>query len=282
MTLLSLLLALLLDRLMLLPNLLRLDLLLKQYLRLLPDSKNSASWLATLLFALLPVVAAYLLLAQAQGVWLGGLSVLLLTLIIAICINNNHYRRLYKHYLKAACRGDEQACYHVAERLGAKLAVDNRACDVHQQIEDGVGQQLSWVSYQYYIGVMLWLIVAGPVGMLLYAIIRELSYQPSRFKPAAIRINHLMDWIPVRFASFGLAMVGNFSHALPVWLEQLLRLDISPRRHLISVAMQAEHIANPGNPACIDSTCKFVEIGKRNVMLTITLISIMTIYGSLV
>jgi len=282
MTLLSLLLALALDRMMVLPANLQLNALLLSYRRLFAGDGNQASLLSTLLIAVLPALAGFLLLYSVVDAWFGLLSILILTLLILICISNLHYRKLYKHYVKAACRGDEQACYHVAEQLGARLNDNDATLSVHRRLENGVGQQLSWVSYQYYIGVMLWLILFGPLGMLLYAVIRELAEGEHRFAPAARQLNRLMDWLPVRVASFGLAMVGNFSRAIPVWLEQQLRLDISPRQHLISVAMKAEQIENPGNPTCIDSTCKFVEIGKRNVMLTITLISIMTIYGSLI
>lgn len=282
MTLFSLLLALALDRMMALPRACQLDRLVSYYLNLFSRIGGHGSVLMFMLVVLLPVGACYWLFNAVQGMWFGVVTILLLTVTILICISNLHYRRLYKHYVKAACRGDEQACYHIAEQLGAKIMDTEMPTLAHERIEHGVGQQLSWVSYQYYIGVMLWLIVAGPAGMLCYALIRELSYQDSPYAHRANKVNQWMDWIPVRVASFGLAMVGNFSHAIPVWLEQQLKLEISPRQHLISVAMQAEHIKNPGNPVCIDSTCKFVEIGKRNVMLTITLISIMTIYGSLI
>lgn len=323
----------------------------------LPQTKD---WFATPLgvaaIAAIPAAFTWLLLELVEGLLFGLVSLLVTVLIITVAIGCLHARKAYKSFLRAARRGDEQACYMVAKELGAlaktpplqgdgdhgelpqdvELAVElldedeqlAQPKEAHSELEQGVGQTLAWVNYRYYIAVMIWLVVFGAVGVVFYATMRSLvdrekesatpevastdddidvdtlelnendevtdfanssepadpSAQPTQLPQgisgAASELMYWFDFIPVRIASLGLTLVGNFSRAMPVWLEHLLNTSESAKAHLVRVSLAAEDIADPDNPTCVVSVTKFVEIAKRNVLLVLSLVAVLTLYGS--
>lgn len=318
-----------------------------------PQTKG---WFATPLgvaaIAAIPAALVWLLLEFVEGMLFGLVSLLVTVLVITVAIGCLQARKAYKAFLRAARRGDEQACYMVAKELGAlaktpplkgdgdhdelpqdvELAVElldedeqlAQPKEAHSELEQGVGQTLAWVNYRYYIAVMIWLVLFGAVGVVFYATMRSLvdreketatpevasadddidvdtlelneqdevtdfatadepaesSQLPQGISGAASELMYWFDFIPVRLASLGLTLVGNFSRAMPVWLEHLLNTNESAKAHLVRVSLAAEDIADPDNPTCVVSVTKFVEIAKRNVLLVLSIVAVLTLYGS--
>ncbi|MBW8189555.1 regulatory signaling modulator protein AmpE [Neiella marina] len=297
----------------------------------------------------IPTVLIMILLRLVEGMLFGLMSLVVTVLAITLAIGCLHARKAYKTFLRAARRGDEQACYMVAKELGAlandaplktegsqdelpqdvELAVElldedeqlEQPKTPHCELEQGVGQTLAWINYRYYIAVMIWLVVFGAAGVVFYATIRTLADRELKnaVKPpqvnaddidvdalelnendevagleeqvtdqapsltpakAATELLYWFDFIPVRLASLGLTLVGNFSRAMPIWLEHLLNTKESPKAHLVRVSLAAEDIADPSNPTCVVSVTKFVEIAKRNVLLVLSVVAVLTLYGS--
>ncbi|MBD1389978.1 regulatory signaling modulator protein AmpE [Neiella sp. HB171785] len=294
--------------------------------------------------AAIPALIVWLVLEVVEGALFGLLSLVVTVLVITVAMGCLQARKAYKQFLRAARREDEQACYMVAKELGAlsdsepsaqhsqsplpkdvelaaELLDDDEPLEQPEQspqvnLEQGVGQTLAWVNYRYYIAVMIWLVIFGPVGVAFYATLRtladqersqvaapeqdidtdalqvdddgevsgleqqldELTEQPQ--STVASELLRWLDFIPVRLASLGLTLVGNFGKAMPVWLEHLVNTEESPKAHLVRVSLAAEEIADPHNPTCVVSVGKFVEIAKRNVLLVLSVVAILTLYGS--
>ena len=89
-----------------------------------------------------------------------------------------------------------------------------------------------------------------------------------------------LDWLPVRITSFGYMFVGHFSKALPVWLESLLDGKKPTHEILTDVAQKSEDTM-VGEDDCTAEPCLLVRLAKRNVLLILAVISMLTITGIL-
>lgn len=310
MTLLSLLIAMALERVLLPSKSWQFSTYFAPYLALLRQWQFSQTWFQQIwglgVIAAIPTLATWFLLRWVEGALFGLLSLLVSVLVLMLAMGCLTAREQYKKFLRAACRGDEEACYIVAQSLGASTnepelaeSSDDEPLDVssaHKALEEGVGQTLTWVNYRYYIAVMIWLILFGIPGVVFYSCLRTLvdiveaesavtdeheKSEAAEPLDATQRLMAWLDFIPVRIASLGLTLVGNFSKAMPVWLENLLNSSDTPKAHLVRVSLAAEEIHDPENPTCVASVTKFVEMAKRNVLLMLSLIAILTLYGSL-
>jgi len=97
----------------------------------------------------------------------GLLTLICNTLVLLVSIGCWHYRQLYKHYLNATERGDNEAAF---------LSMAQIANDVGlQEAELSYGQRLVWLNFRYYAAVLFWFAVLGGAGALTYALIRQLS-----------------------------------------------------------------------------------------------------------
>ena len=230
-----------------------------------------------------PAALVYLLLDQIQGVMFGIVSLTLWVLLLLLAIGCSHYRQLYKHYLLAASKGDAQACYHLAAELADQSELDT--CS-ESMLGARVGQQLAWINYRYYIAIVIMVILAGPVGVIFYASARALQRYACCNQiplPVVNQLMFLLDWLPSRLVALGYVLVGNFAHAIGIWGQQAVMIRQSPFELVSSVAMASEQLSSKADKehVCMESTCRLVRLAKRNLLLIIALIAIMTIYGSL-
>lgn len=89
-----------------------------------------------------------------------------------------------------------------------------------------------------------------------------------------------VDWLPVRIVAFGYMLVGHFSKAMPVWLENLFDIDKQPNQILISVAQESEDfMVDPED--CTAEPCLLVRLAKRTLLLCLAAISILILTGIL-
>jgi AmpE protein len=87
-----------------------------------------------------------------------------------------------------------------------------------------------------------------------------------------------LDWLPVRIASFGYMFVGHFSKAMPTWLESIFDSRKPTHKVLIDVAQKSEDIM-VNDDDCTAEPCLLVRLAKRNVLLILAVISILTLTG---
>jgi AmpE protein len=88
-----------------------------------------------------------------------------------------HYRQLYKQYLNAAARDDQQAAFLTMQQLNTDAGIS--------QDELSHGQRLVWLNFKYYAAVLFWFAVFGAFGALLYAILRLLA-EPATYLTSEI------------------------------------------------------------------------------------------------
>ncbi|MFB0980008.1 MAG: beta-lactamase regulator AmpE [Alteromonadaceae bacterium] len=89
-----------------------------------------------------------------------------------------------------------------------------------------------------------------------------------------------VDWLPVRIVAFGYMLVGHFSKAMPVWLENLFDIKKQPNQILTSVAQKSEDfMVDPDD--CTAEPCLLVRLAKRTLLLCLAAIAILILTGIL-
>ncbi|WP_282166434.1 beta-lactamase regulator AmpE [Shewanella japonica] len=280
MALFSLLIAIMIERLKLLPASWQFDSMLAKYQSLFWKDKqlDSAIWVSVVI--LIPAVMIFLLLVLLDGLVYDLMTLLLWVAISILCFSHQTLRNNFKKYMLAACRGDVQACYHYAESLDCAECLD--AID-EKDLGQQIGKTVAWVNYRYYGAVALFLIFFGPVGAVLYCTVRfyDQHNQLNQLNmPFISRLLFLLDWLPSRIFSFGFVLSGHFASGIAEWRKQVFSASNHPKNIVTRTAIAAESIPESTSaPVCVQPTLALLALSKRNFILLLTVLSVLTIFG---
>ncbi|GLS82263.1 beta-lactamase regulator AmpE [Paraferrimonas haliotis] len=290
MALFSVLLALLLERMRLVSDKLGYQAWHSKFQAIVFDNDRPPSDARTLVAIVVPATVLYLLLSAVEGLLWGSVSLAIWTLVAVVLLNHAPIRENFSQYIKAACRKDSQACYHYAQRLDPHTDIESIEV---KHLGRYIGETTAWINYRYFAAVVIYFAVLGPVAALLYSSLR--SYSDSRRlsndAPAWLTTAmSLADWIPSRLVSFGYMLAGHFSSAWHTWQKQALHIDSSARNIIGEVALAAEALpvstqaeCNSDAPQqaviCVESTVTLLKLARRNFILLLVVISLLTIFG---
>ena len=171
MTLISMLIALIIERLAVRSNAWQLTTYLRPFLQLsakAPLLGLSRHPYGVILWWLLPAITLQLLLI-AVNFWLFDL--IASTVVLLVCMGSWHYRKSYKQYLNAAGRQDNEAAYLTMQQMASDQGINNQ--DITH------GQQLVWLNFKYYAAVLFWYTLLGAFGAVAYACLRQLAEHKS-------------------------------------------------------------------------------------------------------
>ena len=87
-----------------------------------------------------------------------------------------------------------------------------------------------------------------------------------------------LDWLPVRITALGYMLVGHFSRALPVWIDCVFDVKKVPNNILADVAQKSEDFMIDEED-CTAEPCLLVRLAKRNLLLLLAVIAILTLAG---
>ncbi|RTE86301.1 MULTISPECIES: regulatory signaling modulator protein AmpE [Gammaproteobacteria] len=201
-------------------------------------------------------ILAILLLMSDQSLLLLLVNVLVLTLVIG-CRNK---RDAMREWFLAVQREDLASQKEQAEKFLGDGAGPGAS----------IGDHILWLNFRFYFAVALWFVLLGAPGALAYAF----------FRANADRVGAFMDWIdwiPSRVASFAFLLVGNFSKALPVWLEHLTKVEAS-QETLLTIARSAEEIPS-GDVAVNAEPEAMLALARRSTILLLAAIALATLFG---
>ncbi|MEW6981351.1 beta-lactamase regulator AmpE [Colwelliaceae bacterium 6471] len=252
-------------------------------------SKLGELWqnpMAIAAFVTIPVLIAYLLLNWVDD---SVLHLILSTLLLIISFGCIKTRDTYKNYLLAAYRGETTTC----ELFHQQLQQDKNLPQM------GFGQTLVWLNYRYFIAVMIFFVLFGAPGALLYRLMITVSEQPQHSKDISGEENTLvdpnehlavafankilfwLDWLPVRLVAFGYMLVGHFSKALPTWLENIFDINSQAHNVLINVAEKSEDFMVDADD-CTAEPCLLVRLAKRTLLLCLAVVAVLTLTGIII
>lgn len=314
MSLLSLLIALAAEK-SLSSSLWRFDYYYKKYASFFQRNKNSStvkgSTLSYTIFLLLPVALIYGILFLVGD---GLLHLIISTLVLIVCFGCLTTRHSYKQYLHAAFRGEETTSelfhqqllqdknlpligfgqalvwlnyrYYIAimlffitfgapgvvfYRLLTTVIEQQNGCSLDQNertsCDDSSGDDKSdKIEHQNHLE-------------------ESTINEDDKFSIPSVSsgcknyhdILFYLDWLPVRITSFGYMFVGHFSKALPMWLESFFDGKKPTHEILIDVALKSEDTMIDKDD-CTAEPCLLVRLSKRNVLLLLASIAILTMF----
>ncbi|MFN3397030.1 MAG: CobD/CbiB family protein [Sulfurimicrobium sp.] len=227
MSFLALLTALLLDYFQPLPSHFRAYPWFSRYVRYLEHQFNAGSYrhgLLAWLLAVMPltvlVTLGYLFLSQLNTL-LGWLwSVAVLYLIVG-------FRCLGVNAAAIATALRSQNLDEARRQLGQWLARDTAALSGGEIARLGIEEVLR-SAYQQLFGVIIWFVLFGPGGAILYRLSQILGLKWGElderefgdFGKVAARVLAWMEWIPLRITAISFAIVGDFEDAMYCWRSQ--------------------------------------------------------------
>ena len=267
MTLISLLLVLAFDRLTTKSDLWRSETYLLPYI----DFMKGRGWLngaplQTYVVVLLPTLLVWFL-YQSLDSLLVALTLNLILLFIAV--GCPHVRSKYKGYLQAANRGDIAARDLYAQELNYDPAG-----------RFTFGQHMVWINFRYYYAIAFWFLLIGGTGAVLYLSARLVQSQADNdgVRHRAGRMLAILDFIPVRLASLGFLLVGDFSKAISVFFSNLMDIAADAKNMLSDVAKAAEDV-DPESDDCTDEPCTMLKLARRNMLLLLAVMAVLTLGG---
>lgn len=247
----------------------------------------SHSIVTTVLFVLLPVVGCHLLLGLVSD---GLLYIVVSTVVLIVCFGCVKLRETYKEYLMAAFKGEPTTC----EMHHQQMLQDKNLPEM------GFGQALIWLNYRYFIAIMIFFVAFGAPGALFYRLMCKVNEEQNNAlseQQEAVelpeqtesndnqdsslfnqKVLFWLDWLPVRIVAFGYMLVGHFSRAMPMWLENLFDVGKLPHLILISVAEKSEDFMIDRDD-CTAEPCLLVRLAKRTLLLCLALISLLILTG---
>jgi AmpE protein len=292
MTLISMLIALIIERLAVRSEAWQFLFYAKKYLSLSHSSglsKISVDSKGQYLWVLLPGIL------YAALLWLIGSSLVTLvlnTLVLLVCIGCWHYRQLYKQYLNASERADNEAAFLTMQQLSADVGLTDTNLSY--------GQRLVWLNFRYYAAVLFWFAILGGAGAIIYALLRQLNEPASWDQPMKLpeeqsdnaefvavapdipavfqQLMFWADWIPARLFGVGLALVGHFSRASAALLTFLGDFS-SPSATVITTVAKAAEPLPDDSYNCTEETACMVQLAKRNVLFFLALVAVLTLSG---
>ncbi|PKG55716.1 regulatory signaling modulator protein AmpE [Shewanella sp. Choline-02u-19] len=280
MALFSLLIAIFVERMRLLPDALQFDVILSKYHQTLFGDKQVRSTFMMALALLLPALSINIISWFISGMFWGAISLVLWVAIAVLCFSHNQQRQAFKRYIQAACRGDSQACFNYAAELDSSTCLESVS---EQDLGERVGQSVAWINYRYYGAIALYLILLGPVGSVLYCTVRFYSEENRNRDlelPLVDTLLFILDWLPSRIFAFGYVLSGHFRLAISSWISLAFNPKTAARDIITKVATKAETLPESSSaPVCVQSTIALLQLSKRNFILLITVLSLMTIFG---
>ncbi len=280
MALFSLLVAIMVERLSLMPKVWQPDVLLVQYEKLFFGRKQLSSDVMMAIALLLPALAVQVLAWFVAGQFWGLWSLALWLGIAMLCFSHQKKRYIFKQYIQAACRGDVQACYQYAQSLDAYSSVEAYS---EKELGIKVGQIVSWLNYRFYAAVSLYFIFLGPAGAVFYCTVRHFSDESKAKQislPLAEKLLVILDWLPSRLIALGYVFSGRFSEAFSVWRQLALDWQASAQHIIAEVALAAEPVETKSDaPICVQATIALLDLSKRNFRLLVTGLALLTIFG---
>lgn len=281
--------------------------------RYLALGSPSKSMLANGVFVLIPVVGCYFLLGLVDN---SLIHLIISTVVLIVCFGCVKTRDIYKQYLMAAFRGETTTCdmhhkqllqdkglpdmgfgqmliwlnyrYFIAIMIffvvfGAPGALFYRlVCKLNEatveenskSIEDSITQNEESINDESE--------HVQEVSESTHDVTDDAINETSEANDEVVSFNQQLlfwlDWLPVRILAFGYMLVGHFSRALPVWLENFFDVGKLPHNVLISVAEKSEDFMIDKND-CTAEPCLLVRLAKRSLLLCLSVIAMLILTG---
>lgn len=181
--------------------------------------------LAILLTVAAPALLVWLAVGLLTAIWsvLGFLAALGVLLAVLGPVN---LRRQVEAYQSAVREGRHGDAAQLARLLSDRSVIPDNGSDRHSVVIEG----LLVAAEQRLFGVLFWFVLLGPVGAVVYraatwvsAHARDSWAVDEPLLRAALRLQGILDWLPVRLLALAYGLAGSFEDALADWRAHVER-----------------------------------------------------------
>jgi membrane protein required for beta-lactamase induction len=186
-------------------------------------------------------------------------------------------------FVDASERGDEEsAVWHAGELIGDELP-EHSAQLTRRIMESTLAE-----ANERLLAVIFWFVLLGPAGALLYRLSQQLLEaerdEDDTVAEAALRLHHLLAWIPARLCALAYALAGSFVEAIQAWRNEPAGWPQSTRLVLIAAGFGAlrfepEELEEDNTAQHIDMVNETLALVRRAVMVFISAIALFTLAG---
>ncbi|WP_411755056.1 beta-lactamase regulator AmpE [Serratia sp. (in: enterobacteria)] len=241
----------------------------------------------TLAMTLVWMFVVWGILWLVQGLFFGVVALLLWIVIGLLCVGAGITRKHYRAYLQAARQGDTHASDQMAEELALIHGLPVQ-CSEEERLRE-LQNALLWINYRYYLAPLFWFAVCGPYGPLAlagYAFLRAYQTWLARHHSPLQRsqtgidfLLHVLDWIPVRLAGVGYALIGHGERALPAWVASLG--DRHTPQYQVLTRLAQFSLAREPHMDPVQTPRAAVTLARKVTLIVVVVVAILTIYGTL-
>ncbi len=256
---LSLFIALMLERLRFTPDGWQLDGTARKFDRWLYEHETFSAARKNDVFGPLVLLIPALLLAVIMLFGIGGLAIFFINVaVLTLALGCRPYRDALKRWYLATEREDKEV----------QLAASDIILQGNTHIS--LGQQLVWLNFRYYFSVVFWFVLFGAPGVLGYAILRANEQHVSQ-------LMGWVDWLPVRVAGLMFLLVGHFTRAMHAWLASIGLVQNS-QEILLQLAVAAEDVPVDEDDESAEPQA-MLGLARRATILLLAAIALATLLG---
>jgi len=196
-------------------------------------------------------------------------------LVLMYCLGPNCLSSEVEAYIDSRRLGDDDEALHLAGAITEEAA----STSPDQQGSDVVRAILS-VANQRIFSVLFWFMLIGPLGAIMFRFSSSLSkLDDGKLSDFADIIQAVMAWLPARMLAAGYAMVGNFEGAIQAYKSRPYEPDISISNDdtLINIGLGALRDARAEDEIAGIQIARNLVV--RSILMWVAILALLTLSG---
>ena len=239
--------------------------------------KINNGWVVLSAVLVLPLTLIITIQLVLSGMLFGILYFLFGIAVLFYCLGPACMSSEVDAYLDARSIGDDDEAMHYAGGLTEQVV----STTPDQQTNEVTRAILSVVNERTFT-LLFWFVLLGPLGAALYRLVTNISKQEdtdNRTTKSAGLVQVTMAWLPARMLALGYALTGHFDGAIQAYRSRSLEVDLLQSNHevLISTGMGALRYQRMTDEiSCIRAARDLV---MRSIIIWITVLALLTLGG---
>ncbi len=229
-----------------------------------------------------PVLLVYFISAADQG-FLMWLCQLVLSLVVLVyCLGPIDQNEHLGEYFDAMENEELQSAFHhIEDYLDLKSGQD--IPENTQKLGRVVTTLILLQSNFRYFGVLVYFVLLGPAGALLYRLTCTFEFatrdeEHSPYQSRLLSLRNLLDWIPARITSFLYALAGDFNGVMSSLKRYLFQAN-NNESLLKEAGLGALGLDNEISDDVIEENNQALSLVSRALVILLVIIAMMTVFG---
>jgi len=240
-------------------------------------------WLGIVLILGIPVLAIYLLSDVDRGFFLWIFQLALSVIVMIYCLGPIDQNPHLKEYFDAVERDDLQSAYHHVEDYLNLKSVQDKPENMEELGRTVTRLILSQSNFRYF-AVLMYFIILGPAGALLYRLTGTFEFnvrddENSPFREKLQQLRTFLDWLPARLTGFLYSLAGDFSGAMDKLKQYLSSADLQNKQLLEETGLGAMGIESDSCSNVIEENRRALDLVSRSVFVLVVIIAVLTVFG---